>query len=247
MLAFNAWLIIKRFGEKTGIIKGIQEDIKFILNKKGFSLTLLAPYAAVIISVFIFFPVYWNLTLPAISADLPKGVTSDGHPWIGGGDNPELIITEYSDYLCFQCRKMHFFLRHLVNKNPEKIRLIHRHYPMDDKFNPIVKETFHVGSGDMALFAIYASTKGKFWEMNDYLFSMDKSLKSIDIKELAGKTGLDYRELAMARNDSGIRGALRRDIVDGLKLKITGTPGYVIDKKLYLGEIPADIIKKVVK
>ncbi|MBU0545399.1 MAG: hypothetical protein KKH97_08685, partial [Proteobacteria bacterium] len=59
-------------------------------------------------------------------------------------------------------------------------------------------------------------------------------------------TGLDYRELAMAKYDNGIRQALWKDIRDGLKLRVTGTPGFVIDDKLYLGEIPADILKKVI-
>ena len=247
LLLFYSWLIIRRFGEKEGILKGFSEDIKFILNKKAFSLSLFAPYASIVVFVFIFFPAYWNLSPPPLSANVPKGITADGHPWVGGSDNPELVITEYSDYLCFQCRKMHFFLRRLVDKNPLKIRLIHRHFPMDDKYNPIVKESFHVGSGDMALLAIYASSKGKFWEINDYFFSMDKSRKSVDIKELAERTGLDYRELGMAKYDNGIRQALWKDILDGLRSRVTGTPGYIIDDKLYLGEIPADILKKVIK
>ncbi|MBU1711877.1 MAG: thioredoxin domain-containing protein [Proteobacteria bacterium] len=246
LLLFYSWLIIRRFGEKEGILKGFKQDIKLILNKKAFSLSLFVPYAAAVVLVLNFFPVYWNLTPPPLSANVPKGISADGHAWIGGSDNPELVITEYSDYMCFQCRKMHFFLRHLVDKYPEKIRLIHRHYPMDNKYNPILKESFHVGSGEMALLAIYASTKGKFWEMNDMLFGVDKSRKSVDIKELAEKTGLDYRELAMAKYDNGIRQALWKDIRDGLKLRITGTPGFVIDDKLYLGEIPADILKKVI-
>ena len=247
LLLFYSWLIIRRFGEKEGILKGFSEDIKFILNKKAFSLSLFAPYASIVVFVFIFFPAYWNLSPPPLSANVPKGITADGHPWVGGSDNPELVITEYSDYLCFQCRKMHFFLRRLVDKNPLKIRLIHRHFPMDDKYNPIVKESFHVGSGDMALLAIYASSKGKFWEINDYFFSMDKSRKSVDIKELAERTGLDPRELGMAKYDNGIRQALWKDILDGLRSRVTGTPGYIIDDKLYLGEIPADILKKVIK
>ena len=247
LLLFYSWLIIRRFGEKEGILKGFSEDIKFILNKKAFSLSLFAPYASIVVFVFIFFPAYWNLSPPPLSANVPKGITADGHPWVGGSDNPELVITEYSDYLCFQCRKMHFFLRRLVDKNPLKIRLIHRHFPMDDKYNPIVKESFHVGSGDMALLAIYASSKGKFWDINDYFFSMDKSRKSVDIKELAERTGLDYRELGMAKYDNGIRQALWKDILDGLRSRVTGTPGYIIDDKLYLGEIPADILKKVIK
>jgi protein-disulfide isomerase/uncharacterized membrane protein len=247
LLMFNSWLIINRFGENEGFIKELRGDIKFVLNKRGYSLSLFVPCAAVVISAFLFFPAYWNFQMPPLSADIPKGISPEGHPWIGGEHNPELVITEYSDYLCFQCRKMHFFLRHLVDKNPEKIRLIHRHYPMDHKFNPIVKEPFHVGSGEMALLAVYASGKGKFWEINDYLFSMDKSRKSVDIKKIAEKTGLDFSELATARYDNGIRQALWKDIRDGLQLKITGTPGYVIGDKLYIGEIPADILKKVIE
>jgi protein-disulfide isomerase len=246
LLLFYSWLTIRRFGEKEGIIKGFWEDIKFILNKKAFSLSLFAPYTAIVVFAFTFFPVYWNLTPPPLSAKVPKGISVDGHPWIGGSDNPELVITEYSDYLCFQCRKMHFFLRHLVEKNPEKIRLIHRHYPMDHKYNPIVKESFHVGSGEMALLAIYASTKGKFWEMNDMLFGVDISGEKIDTRDLAEKTGLDSDKLTASRLDNNIRRSLWFDIRDGLKAGITGTPAYMINGKLYLGEIPADILKKVI-
>jgi len=246
LLLFYSWLIIRRFGEKEGIIKGFRQDIQFILSKKTLSLSLFATYTAILIFVFIFFPAYWKLTPPALSGNVPKGITEDGHPWIGGSENPELVITEYSDYLCFQCKKMHFMLRRLVEKNPDKIRLIHRHYPMDHRYNPVVKEPFHVGAGDMAILAVYAASEGKFWEMNDMLFGIDISGEKIDIKELAEKTGLDAGRLAASRSDKNIRRSLWMDIRDGLKAGITGTPAYMINGKLYLGEIPADILKKVI-
>jgi len=115
---------------------------------------------------------------------------------------------------------------------------------MDHKYNPIVKEPFHVGSGDMSLLSIYAAKEGKFWEMNDMLFGIDISGDKIDIKELAEKTGLDNGKLALSRYDNSIRRVLWIDIKDGLKAGITGTPAYMINGKLYLGEIPADILKK---
>ena len=252
LLLFYSWLIIRRFGEKEGIIKGFWQDIKFVFNKKRLSLSLFAPYAVLVISAFVYFPAYWNLTPPPLSANIPKGMTEDGHPWIGGSEiggseNPELVITEFSDYLCFQCRKMHFFLRRFVEKNPGKIRLIYRHYPMDHRYNPIVKEPFHIGSGDMALLSIYAAKEGKFWEMNDMLLGVDISGKKIDIRELAEKTGLDADKLTASRFDNNIRRNLWFDIRDGLKAGITGTPAYMINGKLYLGEIPADILKKVIR
>jgi protein-disulfide isomerase/uncharacterized membrane protein len=247
MLVFYSWLIIRRFGEKEGMIEGFKQDIKFVFNKRRLSFYLFAPYAVLVMSAFIYFPVYWKLTPPPLSANVPKGITADGHPWIGGSENPELVITEFTDYLCFQCKKMHFMLRRIVEKNPEKIRLIHRHYPMDHSYNPLVKEPFHVGSGDMSLLSIYAAKEGKFWEMNDVLLGIDISGDKIDIKELAEKTGLDNGKLALSRYDNMIRRVLWLDIRDGLKAGITGTPAYMIDGKLYLGVIPADILKKIIK
>jgi protein-disulfide isomerase len=117
---------------------------------------------------------------------------------------------------------------------------------MDHKYNPIVNEPFHIGSGAMALFAEYAQTQGKFWEMNDVLFAIVESTNVLNIKELAKKTGLDYRVLSYSTRDSMIRYKVKHDIAIGMKLGINGTPGYVIDGKVYLGQIPPEIIKNVV-
>lgn len=247
LLVFYSWLIIRRFGDKEGIITGLCRDFQFIVSKKKLYLSLFIPFTALLVSVNIFIPAYWNLTPPPLSANISKGITKDGHPWIGASQNPELIITEYTDYLCFQCKKMHFFIRHIIEKNPDKIRLIHKHYPMDNEYNPFVKKPFHIGSGEMAILSVYALSKGKFWEMNDALFSVDKKEKLIDLYKLAQKTGLDSKELAAARYDNKIRQALWLDIKAGLKFGITGTPAYVINDKLYLGEIPADVLKNIIK
>ena len=92
---------------------------------------------------------------------LPTGLTDDGHPWIGS-DSAPIVITEYSDYLCFQCKKMNYYLRQLISQYPDRVKLIHRHFPMDSRFNPILKTPFHEGAGLMSLIAIHAAENGKF-------------------------------------------------------------------------------------
>jgi protein-disulfide isomerase len=193
-----------------------------------------------------FFPTYWHLETPQLSAHTPVGVTENGHPWIGA-EKPELTITEFADYQCFQCKKMHFFLRQLVAKHPDKIRLIHRHFPMDHQFNPLVKEPFHVGSARMALLAIYAATRDKFWEMNDVLFDHAGEKGALNVKALADEVGLNYEDLGRAINDPAIRLKLQRDIINGLKLNISGTPAFVINDEVYLAQIPAEVIKDAFK
>ena len=190
-----------------------------------------------------FFPAYWNLEPPAVSAHVAAGVTDDGHPWIGA-ENPHLVITEFTDYQCFQCKKMHFFLRQLITNNPGKIKLIHRHFPMGNKFNPVVKLAFHTGSGYMALLAIYAATKDRFWVMNDLLFEMAGDKTEIGLRELAQRTGLNFDNLKGALHDPGIRQRLVQDIHSGLKLGISATPAFIIEGRVFVGQIPADILKK---
>ena len=90
---------------------------------------------------------------------------------------------------------MHYYLRELMNSYPDKIKLVHRNFPMDHQYNPIVKEPYHTGSGKLALLALYAAEKNKFWEMNDLLYSHAGQKQPLRIKDLADEAGLDVFRL----------------------------------------------------
>jgi protein-disulfide isomerase len=244
-LVFFAWLIRQRFSD-TGIIEDTKGDLYFLWSNKAKSIPLFVIFITTVVSIWLFFPTYWYFKPPPLTADIPHGFTEAGHPWIGA-ENPVLEITEFSDYQCFQCKKMHFFLRQFIAQNPEKIRLIHRHYPMDHKFNPIVKAPFHVGAGKMALVAIASGSKDKFWEMNDLLYSIDGHKKVISVKELSGAMALDPSEIKRTLNMLSTRYQLHLDLRAGNELGIIGTPAYVIDGKLYQGQLPAETLKKVLE
>jgi len=96
----------------------------------------------------------------------------------------------------------------------------------------------------LALLAIYAAKKDRFWSMNDLLFEVAGAKKDIGIRELAQRTGLDFNHLRGAVQDPAIRLRLMGDIRSGLKLGITGTPTFVIDGSAFVGQIPADLLKK---
>ncbi len=197
-------------------------------------------------------PRYWLLSAAETAADisnLPHGLTEDGHPWIGA-EKPLLTITQFSDYQCFQCSKMYFLLRNFLAAHPDTLRLVHRHYPLDHEVNSIiVPEPFHEGSGKLANVAILAAIRDKFWQTNDLLYAMmrgkNSKVKTISLKEIADKTGLDINELSASLTHSAIKEMLRRDIWDGMKLKITGTPAFLIDGQVYQGQIPPNILKKI--
>lgn len=246
LLLYFAWITRRRFPE-TNIIRALGRDFQFMWKRRKQALPLFSLFFLCIVLLHLLIPHYWEFSPPPLRAEIPQGTTEDGHPWIGA-ENPRLTIVEYTDYLCFQCKKMHFYLRQLISQHPDKIRLLHYHYPMDDKYNPtIVPEPFHVGSGKLSLLAIYAGTQDKFWKMNDVLFDISRKSETIELKELAKEVGLDYGSLARSLNNKRILRKLQLDIWSGMKLRVVGTPTYLVEGKLYPGHIPPEIIRQALK
>jgi len=246
LLLYYAWLIRRRFAS-NGLIDDILLDVRYLKHQQKIPVLIMsAGFIIVITGLGTLMPPYWRMTLSPLSAAVSTGITDDGHPWIGAA-HPLLEITEYSDYQCFQCKKMYYFLRRIIAENPDSIRLIHRHYPMDSKVNPLVKEPFHVGSAAMSLLAICAQSQGKFWEMNDILFNIDMSKGIMNPSELLSRVGIDAAGHSTNISDPHYMVQLLSDIRTGMKLGLSGTPGFVIDGHLYQGQIPAELLKKIMK
>lgn len=242
LLLYFSWLIRNRFGSEK-IFAAIRLDVIHLMNFPRINLSMLSGFSAAMLLIVLFLPQYWHLAPPELTMDMPRGVTEDGHPWIGAKD-PELIITEFADYLCFPCKKNHFHLRRIIQNHPDKIRLVHRHFPMDHIINPLVTDPFHSGSAKLALLAVYATEKGKFWEVNDLLFDIARKKEAVNIRFVAENTGLDFKDMRYVFQDYDLWQKLWKDIKEGLRYGMSGTPGYIINDQLYVGHIPPEILKK---
>ncbi len=244
ILVYLCWIIWRRLVPED-LWTSVKRDLRFLWSKRRLSIPLLTTFGVGLLLANLMFPAYWETEISSVSSHLAIGLTAEGHPWIGS-EQPVLEIHEFSDYQCFQCRKMHYYLRNLVGRFPDKIRLVHRNYPMDHEFNPIVKEPFHVGSGKMALLAIHAAASGSFWKMNDRLYAATEKTEDINLKDVANDTGFDARELAASLKHEPYSRRLLLDIHQGIKLGIIGTPTYLVDGKIYEGRMPAEVLMPVI-
>ena len=109
LLLYFSWLIRKRF-DKIKLFRGLQLDLFFLWQQKRRTLPVFSVALSLGAVLLIFFPAYWSFPSTLLAADMPSGITKEGYPWIGA-ETPQIEITEYADYQCFQCKKMHLFLR----------------------------------------------------------------------------------------------------------------------------------------
>ena len=243
-LLYFSWLVRKRFPSGS-LTRAVVLDVRHLAKFPRIFYPGTSLLGLCAISLILFFPAYWNLEPPALSTSIPTGVTAEGYPWIGS-EHPEIEIVEFTDYRCFQCKKMHFFLRRIIQENPGKIKLIHRHFPMDHTINPIVHQPFHSGAAKLAMLALIAEEKHKFWGMNDLLFNIDRGSEAVNMRYFARQTNIPLKEIRKGFRDKRLWLKLRKDISDGIQLGLTGTPAYLINGNVYNAQIPPEILKKFI-
>jgi protein-disulfide isomerase len=84
----------------------------------------------------------------------------------------------------------------------------------------------------------------RFWEMNDVLFAIDQQTGAVNVKDLSRQAGVAFDDIRQALQDKNLWHRLKQDIKAGIDHNLTGTPGFVIDGKVYMGQVPADVFRE---
>jgi len=144
-----------------------------------------------------------------------------------GAVHPDVNIVELTDYECPYCAEAHRNILKALKKYPRRLRLYHRHFPLDKACNRLVTEPFHLHSCAAALAAICAGFQHRFWRMNDMLFEFRNHSKS-GLRRLARRVGLDLGSFDSCVTGGKAAAILHDDIELGIKLKAEGTPILVL-------------------
>ena len=193
-------------------------------------------------------PTYWNAA-PAtgrtkpVAPILPHGVEPGGGHYLGA-EQPLLTITEFSDYECPYCRQSHTQIRDLLERFPTRLRLVHRHYPLDQSCNSSINSRMHENACFAATVAECAGRQDRFWQANDYMFAEARSLHARPNAEIARDLGLDAKALENCLREEGPR-SVARDVDEGNRLGIQGTPTFVIEGKTHMGNLPPFVLERL--
>jgi protein-disulfide isomerase/uncharacterized membrane protein len=191
---------------------------------------------AILLALELFVPRYWQAPGWADLPRLHSGTDAHGHHFVGA-ERPQLTIVEFSDYECPHCRRAHKEARLLAAKYPDQVRLVHRHLPLDQACHPGLRVPFHEHACRFAEAAECAGLQGRFWEMNDALFSTQDKVKArnLDPMELAVRLGLDRGQFRQCLEGHATAPRIASDVRESMMRGLTGTPSFIIDEKLLPG------------
>lgn len=166
--------------------------------------------------------------LPAIPEGPPKWVAAlvpEGTPG-RGPKNADIYVVEFSDYECPFCQLSNKEMEKVLAKYGNRIRLYHRHFPLDMKCFKAMKRQMHEHACFAAAAAICAQKQKLFWTFHDALFRLGRKINESSIRALARKTGIDMAAFEACVKAPATKKRIKEDIDAAVALKVRGTPTF---------------------
>jgi len=210
-------------------------------HKKWWGIFLII-FAIFFVSLFFAFAIYiFNYTKNFDVALAPREYIpnsiiegSENNYWLGSA-NPKITIVEFADFDCSYCKKSFSKIREITSVY-NSIKFIYRDFPVLSEF-----------STQLALAARCAGEQGLFRVMHDKLF-INQGLNSDEkILELFKQIGGDEERFKACLANKKYLPEIEKDLIDGQKLNISGTPVWFINGQRIEGDIPYEFLINMIK
>ena len=161
----------------------------------------------------------------------PQRVAPSQDPWndvpqrglIAGREDAPVTLEIFTDFECPFCARLHQITHELLLRNKDRLRLVHRDYPLDQSCNRAVRRPFHQRACVAALYARCAAAQGKFWSYASLLFQR-RAFDRASLDHHARVAGLAHGHLQACLRATDARQAVLEDVEEGIRRKLAGTP-----------------------
>jgi protein-disulfide isomerase len=113
-------------------------------------------------------------------------------------------------------------LEQVLERYPNDVKIAFKNFPLRN----------HKLARPAATAALAAGEQGKFWEFHDELFKNYNRLSDAKFREIAETLNLDVEQFEADRKNQGIQTQIFRDLQDGQRAGVRGTPTVFINGRL---------------
>jgi protein-disulfide isomerase len=146
---------------------------------------------------------------------------------VAGDPNGDVTIVEFFDYNCGYCKRVLSTIQEIL-KTDKRIRYVFKEFPI---LGP------DSATAARAALAVWKLAPEKYLDFHAALMSGRGALNEDRILRTVGEIGLDGERVRDAMADPAIDDALRSNLELGRRMRVSGTPAFVIGGRLVPGAI----------
>ena len=152
---------------------------------------------------------------------------SGGTQHVTGKGTTGVTLVEFGDYQCPYCGQYFLTVKEVVAKYGDQITFQFKNFPLT---------SVHQNAFAAARAAEAAGLQGKFWEMNEVLYTNQSAWSEQTdatpiFAQYAQQLGLNVEQFKKDSSSSKVNDLINADMAAGTKLKVTGTPAFFINGK----------------
>ena len=167
----------------------------------------------------------------------PVTIATEGAP-VKGPESARITLVEFSDFQCPYCIRAVGQLEAVMKAYPKDVKLIYKQFPLDN----------HSQARLAAQASLAAHAQGKFWLLHDRMYGKSREINRANILAWAQEFGLDIPKFTAAMDSAAIKQAVDRDLAEGERIGVEGTPSLFVNGKKYQGALdPAVLIPLLAK
>lgn len=163
-------------------------------------------------------------------------VSTGGAPFKGPANAPVTIV-KFEDFHCPFCKSAQATLAQVLSKYDKKVKLVHRDFPIDG-IHPGARKAHEAGR--------CAYEQGKFWQYHDLLYANAPKAELQDLTSYAKQVGLDAPAFEQCLSSGKYRPVVQKDVEEGNRVGVTGTPAFFINGRLLSGAQPLESFTSII-
>ena len=164
-------------------------------------------------------------------------VTYGPHNPAHGNDKAPVTIVEFTDFQCPYCKRATETLERVKEAYPKEVKIVARQYPLPghDRAKPAAEA------------ALCANEQGRYWEYRHKLFGDQAKLSDADLRQYAKDLQLDETKFAQCLSEARYAEQVKKDLAEGQKYGVTGTPAFFVNGELISGAQPFASFDEAIK
>ena len=166
-----------------------------------------------------------------------KAIFEDGFSFVGGNPNGDITLVEFVDYRCGYCKKAHNEVEKLLNTDGN-IRFMIKEFPI------LGEDSLVLSKFALAVKIVHGDEMYKL--VHDILIKMKSPPSEKAFDQIMSNINLDANLVKNAMESNEVNGMIAYTRTLAERLKISGTPTFVMNDELIRGYVPFDALINIV-